>query len=125
MFHFAPDSFFHALSDETRLRCVVLLAQQGELCVCELTCALGLAQPKISRHLAILKSAKVLQDRRAGVWIHYKLHEQLPTWAKNILMEIVGGLATQLPYQTDKQTLLDMPNRPQVLVVCQREKSTL
>ncbi|MGC8733368.1 MAG: ArsR/SmtB family transcription factor, partial [Halothiobacillaceae bacterium] len=45
-------TFFHALSDPTRLRCLAMLHAQGELCVCELTRALGLSQPKISRHLA-------------------------------------------------------------------------
>ncbi|MEK8019379.1 MAG: metalloregulator ArsR/SmtB family transcription factor, partial [Candidatus Parabeggiatoa sp.] len=46
----SPENFFRALADETRLRCVVLIQQMGELCVCELTSGLGLSQPKISRH---------------------------------------------------------------------------
>ncbi|ALG68240.1 metalloregulator ArsR/SmtB family transcription factor [Beggiatoa leptomitoformis] len=117
-----PEAFFHALSDETRLRCVALLHQYGELCVCELTYALGLAQPKISRHLAILRATNVLQDRRAGVWIHYKLHEKLPIWAKNVLFETLCALETQQPYQQDRQNLCDMPNRPTIASLCCTDK---
>jgi len=62
----SPETFFRALADETRLRCVVLIQQHGELCVCELSYALNLAQPKISRHLTTLKAAKILQYRHCS-----------------------------------------------------------
>ena len=64
--------FFKALADETRLRIVALLAH-GELCVCHLHEALGLSQPNVSRHLAILRAAGIVEDRREGKWIHYRL----------------------------------------------------
>ncbi|OAD21272.1 regulatory protein, ArsR [Candidatus Thiomargarita nelsonii] len=86
-----PENFFRALADETRLRCVVLIQQQGELCVCELSYALNLAQPKISRHLATLKATKILQDRREGLWIFYNLHPELPSWLIKVLQETVAG----------------------------------
>lgn len=66
---------FRALGDETRLAIVALLAN-GELCVCHLQEALGLTQPNISRHLAILRGAGVVADRREGTWVHYRLLEQ-------------------------------------------------
>jgi DNA-binding transcriptional ArsR family regulator len=63
---------FKALGDPTRLRIVKLL-ERGELCVCQLTAALGMGQSRISRHLAILKDAGLIEDRRAGKWVHYRL----------------------------------------------------
>jgi ArsR family transcriptional regulator len=66
---------FKALGDETRLRIVALLSH-GELCVCHLEDALGLSQPKVSRHLAILRMAGVVEHRREGSWIYYTLAPQ-------------------------------------------------
>ena len=66
---------FKALGDETRLRIVALLSH-GELCVCHLHEALGLSQPNVSRHLAVLRAAGVLEDRRDGKWVHYRLLPQ-------------------------------------------------
>lgn len=110
----SPEKFFRALADETRLRCVVLIQQQSELCVCELTYVLNLAQPKISRHLAILKAANILQDRREGLWVYYQLHTDLPVWARKILRTTVSGVQTVKPFCTDKQNLSLMPNREQI-----------
>lgn len=77
--------FFKCLADETRLNLVLLVAQHQELCVCELTDKLQLSQPKISRHLALLRNMGVLQDRRKGQWVYYRLHQQLPEWCREIL----------------------------------------
>ncbi len=66
---------FKALADETRLRIVALLSP-GELCVCHLQEALKLPQPNVSRQLAILRSAGVVEDRRAGTWVYYRLRAQ-------------------------------------------------
>ena len=75
------DTLFSALSHEIRLRSLLLMQAQGELCVCELTHALGLSQPMISRHLALLREAGLVSDRRAGVWIYYTINPALPDWA--------------------------------------------
>lgn len=64
--------FFKALSDETRLRILNLLTVQ-ELCVCDLTEALATEQPKISRHLQVLRSAGVVSERKAAQWRYYSL----------------------------------------------------
>jgi ArsR family transcriptional regulator len=66
---------FKALGDETRLRIVALLSH-GELCVCHLETALALSQPKVSRHLAILRAAGVVADRRDRSWVYYRLLPQ-------------------------------------------------
>ena len=66
---------FKALSDETRLRIIKLL-EGGELCVCDITAALDMVQPKVSFHLSALKEAGLTKDRKSGKWIHYSLNEK-------------------------------------------------
>ncbi len=95
-----PDEFFHLLSDETRLRCLMLLEAKGELCVCDLTATLKMIQPKISRHLAILRKSGIVLDNRKGVWIYYKINPKLPEWARKILKTNVKHV-TMKPYATD------------------------
>lgn len=80
-----PLEIFKSLADETRVRATLLIAEQGELCVCELMCALDDSQPKISRHLAQLRSNGLLLDRRQGQWVYYRLNPQLPEWVHEIL----------------------------------------
>lgn len=68
-------TIFKALSDETRLRIIKLL-EGGELCVCDITAALDMVQPKVSFHLSALKEAGFIKDRKQGKWIHYSLNEK-------------------------------------------------
>ena len=75
----SPESLFAAMANSTRLRCLLLLLAHEELCVCELTHAIGAAQPNISRHLAQLREAGLVNDRREGLWIHYRINPELPT----------------------------------------------
>jgi len=63
---------FGALSDETRLRLIALLAG-GEQCVCDLTGALDAAQSRLSFHLKVLKDAGLVTDRKDGRWVYYSL----------------------------------------------------
>lgn len=67
-------NIFKALSDETRIRILKLL-EQGELCVCDITAALDMVQPKVSFHLNVLKEAGLIRDRKEGRWVHYRLDE--------------------------------------------------
>ncbi len=82
-----PLQFYKSLSDELRLKSLLLIEQQGELCVCELMAALDESQPKVSRHLAQLRRAGLLQDRRQGQWVFYRLHPQLHDWMLRVLRE--------------------------------------
>jgi ArsR family transcriptional regulator, arsenate/arsenite/antimonite-responsive transcriptional repressor len=63
---------FKALGDDTRLRIVALLCH-GELCVCHLQAALDLTQSNASRHLSVLRGAGIVEDRRDGTWVYYRL----------------------------------------------------
>jgi len=82
---FSPLSFFKCLSEDTRLKTLLLLSFADELCVCDLTDALKLSQPKISRHLADLRKCELVIDERRGKWVYYRLNPALPVWAKNII----------------------------------------
>jgi ArsR family transcriptional regulator, arsenate/arsenite/antimonite-responsive transcriptional repressor len=83
---------FKALGDETRLRIVALLAH-GELCVCHLEEALSLSQPKVSRHLATLRAAGVVEDRRDGSWVLYRLVRQPDPDCERQLRSLVKAFA--------------------------------
>ncbi len=107
-----PHQLFQLLSDRTRLRSLLLMHREGELCVCELTHALGASQPKVSRHLAGLRDAGVVQDRRDGQWVYYRLHPGLPEWAGQVIEVTAHGVADQAPFCSDRTALANMPNRP-------------
>lgn len=79
--------WFHALSDETRLGIVRLLAG-GERCVCDLQEELEAAQSRLSFHLKVLKEAGLVTDRREGRWSYYSLSPQ----ALDALQELVAEL---------------------------------
>ncbi len=110
--HIVSEIFFQMLADTTRLRITVLLQSQGELCVCELTHALSLSQPKISRHLGQLRESGLVQARRAGRWMYYCIHPDLPAWARAVLRSTSDGVAELSPYKEDALSLDQMPNRP-------------
>lgn len=109
---FTPDSIFSSLSNDTRRRCLLLLMHYGELCVCELTHALEISQPHVSRHLALLRESGLVSDRRAGLWVYYRINQALPDWVKRLLRDVFEGLASQPPYRDDIKLLTEMPNRP-------------
>ncbi|AMJ95583.1 ArsR family transcriptional regulator [Alteromonas stellipolaris] len=81
----SPLSLFKCLAEETRLKTLLMLCVKDELCVCDLTEALNLSQPKISRHLADLRKCELVADERRGKWVYYRLNPALPAWAKEVL----------------------------------------
>ena len=106
------DTFFKMLADSTRLRCLMLMQAEGELCVCELTHALNLSQPKISRHLAHLREAGVLIARRYGTWMNYRINPELQNWTLQILQTTLEGVRNTEPFVSDRKMLESMSNRP-------------
>ena len=79
-----PELLFKTLSDSTRLRLLNLLAE-GEVCVCDLHGTLGLEQPKVSRHLAQLRRAGLVEGERDGKWMHYRLARHGDPLVRNVL----------------------------------------
>ena len=87
----ALDLLFRALADPTRLRLLNLIADR-EICVCYFVEILDMSQPKISRHLAYLRRAGIVEARRQGRWMHYRLHLPSDAAASSILKETLKGL---------------------------------
>jgi ArsR family transcriptional regulator len=99
--------FFKALSEETRLRIMMLLTQ-GELCVCDLMFVLDEPQSKVSRHLAYLKYSGLTNSKRAGVWMHYCLKEPLDDVHRAQLDFLKGQLSHLPQFRMDREKLLEL-----------------
>lgn len=111
-----PTGVFKCLADDTRVRLLLLIADEEELCVCELTCALAESQPKVSRHLAQLRNCGLLADRRQGQWVYYRLHPELPDWVIAVLRTTLAANRNWL--SADAARLDGMGERPQRLAAC-------
>lgn len=105
-----PVTVFRALGDDLRLAMLLLIRDHMKLCVYELTTALASSQPKVSRHLAILKEAGLLETERQGQWVYYYLHPQLPQWLTRVLGE-TSGSNTRL-IENEQKRLRAMTDRP-------------
>jgi len=82
-----PTDFFKCLADDTRLKILLMILREQELCVCELMAALADSQPKISRHLALLKKSNLVSTSKQRQWVYYRLSPQLPNWCRTALEE--------------------------------------
>ncbi len=108
----SPLDLFKALSDLTRLQSLLLIQQETELCVCELMVALELSQPKVSRHLALLRDIHLLETEKRGQWVFYRLSSQLDAWVINILEQASSQQSlTELSQRLNKMG--DRPKRAQ------------
>lgn len=96
---------FKSLSDETRLRLLVLLQGGSEYCVCDLMNALDMPQSTVSRHLAYLKRNGWLQDRRGGVWMYYSLKKDMDAFLQAQFVLLINQLANNPVYKADRQRL--------------------
>ena len=96
-----PHQFFKMLSDETRLRCLILIAREERVSVGELCAALEQSQPKISRHLAILRQSGVLLDQRDGQWVYYLVNSELPGWMRKVIAGLTASNCLKAEYQQD------------------------
>ena len=99
-------NIFKSLADETRLRLLLLLQGQPELCVCDLMHALDIPQSTVSRHLAYLKKHGWLQDRRGGVWMYYTLNKKLAPLLQAQLALIIATLNNDPLCRADQNRLI-------------------
>jgi ArsR family transcriptional regulator, arsenate/arsenite/antimonite-responsive transcriptional repressor len=107
-----PPRLFRALGDPTRLRIVNLLAR-GSLCVCDIQRILGQPQSSVSRHLALLKSAGLIRDRRDGMRIFYGLAGWDSRLARAVLTAVRAHLAAERGYDADIDDLMRLRERGQ------------
>ena len=96
--------FFQALGDKTRLRLLNLMGEQ-EVCVCYFVEILGAPQPKISRHLAYLRSAGIVSARREGKWMHYRIVMPPHSGASQILRQTLDSFRDEKAMQADRARL--------------------
>jgi ArsR family transcriptional regulator len=101
---FDMERFYLAFGDTTRLRLLNLMGDQ-ELCVCYFVEILGQPQPKISRHLAYLRSAGLVSARREGTWMHYRIAIPEHAGAAAILRETLAWMKDDRAMQKDRAKL--------------------
>ena len=85
------ETVFKALADRTRLRILALLGN-NEVCVCHIHDSLGLPQPTVSRHLAYLRRTGLVDARRDGVWMHYRVARSLDSNVQTVLNAAVEAV---------------------------------
>ena len=114
---FDPIYFYKSLTDDIRLKTLMLAHYHGELCVCELMEAMDEdSQPKVSRNLAVLKKAKVITDRKHGKWVFYKINPEIPLWAKSVIAQTTENNIALI--NEELQRLAQMQNRPNKANFC-------
>lgn len=105
--HPSPAVVFKLLGDDNRLAIMHLLQRQGELCVCDLTSALQLSQPRISRFLAQLREQALVADERRGQWVYYRLHPALPHWLHGVLENSAAANGDNLTPMIERLTAMN------------------
>lgn len=108
-------TIFKALSDETRLRILKLL-EHGELCVCDIVAAFDMIQPRVSFHLASLKSAGLVKDRREGKWMHYRLDES-DLFKRMLLLSVIEKVPEDLMKEDLKRLEEFLKNKARVITL--------
>ena len=113
-----------AIADPSRVRIIKLL-ESGELCVCQITTVLDLAPATISKHLAALKTAGLLQQRRDGKWVYYRLAErELNPYAPQVLA-LIGNVLKDDPTIGEDQRVLRMVNAVPLQILCHQGRAAL
>ena len=108
-------TIFKSLADETRIRILLLLQGRSELCVCDFMQALGLPQSTVSRHLAFLKKAGWLTDRRGGTWMYYSIVTCLDPFLQAQLALLINSLAGSETARADQARLaVHLSNKDQI-----------
>ena len=116
--NFDPELFFSALADKTRLRLLNLM-RDGEVCVCFFAGTLATNNPKISRHLAYLKRAGLVESRRDGKWMHYRLTAPKNEGALKVFEATMEMLANDKEMADDRRRYTAFccaPNAPVTIV---------
>ncbi len=112
-----PIDFYKNMTDEIRMKVLMLSHYHGELCVCEIMEALAEdSQPKVSRNLAVLRKSNILSARKHGQWVFYRINPELPQWAKAVIAETTEN---NTPLFSDANLrLTKMKSRPNKATFC-------
>lgn len=98
------ETLFKALADRTRLRILGLLSN-GEICVCHIHESLGIPQPMASRHLAYLRRAGLVDTRRDGLWVHYRLADLADPVLEAVLSSVAHAVGHASVTAKDRRRL--------------------
>lgn len=111
-----------ALADENRVRILAAL-YRGERCVCQIIELLDLAPSTVSKHLAILKHARLIEARKDGRWLHYRLADpESPRIARDAIQWVMGALSKEKQVVEDAKRLKEILRLdPEELCCRQRE----
>lgn len=113
-----------AVADPTRIRILKLL-EGGELCVCQITTVLDLAPATVSKHLAALKTAGLLQQRRDGKWVYYRLAERDLNPYAPAFLGLVGASLRDDPTVVEDARVLAQVNAAPLAAVCDLGRAAL
>jgi ArsR family transcriptional regulator len=113
-----------AVADPSRVRILKLL-EGGELCVCQITTVLNLAPATISKHLAALKTAGLLQQRRDGKWVYYRLAERVFNPYAGAFLALVRTALAEDPTIAEDCRVLAMVNAVPLQVLCDQGRAAL
>ena len=106
------------LSDENRVRILMFLSQ-GELCLCQVIDLLGLAPSTVSKHMALLEQAGLVDHRKDGRWHYYRLSVPSPSpAAAGALAWIRETLETNSKAQDDRRRLLAVMRKDKEELCC-------
>lgn len=115
---FNTELFFAALADRTRLRLINLMGDD-EICVCFFVEVIKTNQPKISRHLAYLRRAGIVEARREGKWMHYRVVEPKDSHAARVFQEVRTWISEDKEMQKDRERLVKVCCAPSPPVTIQ------
>jgi len=113
-----------AVADPSRVRILKLL-ESGELCVCQITTVLDLAPATVSKHLAGLKTAGLLQQRRDGKWVYYRLAERELNPYAPAFLALLGAFLRDDPTIGEDQRVLALVNAVPLPVLCDQGRAAL
>lgn len=102
-----------ALADENRVRILMALNGRDELCVCQLIDLLQLAPSTVSKHLFILRNARLIAGRKEGRWMYYRLNsDAAPETVKSALAWVTRSVAEEAVIRQDKERLATLATAP-------------
>lgn len=113
-----------AVADPTRIRILKLL-ERAELCVCQITTVLDLAPATVSKHLAALKTAGLVQSRRDGKWVFYRRAERDLNPYAPAFLGLVGAALNDDPTVAGDGAVLARVNAVPLALVCERGRAAL
>ena len=92
-----------ALADENRIRILCLLKNKKDLCVCEITAIIGLAQPTISSHLKLLENAGLIESFKDGLWVNYNISSSLDSFSSEFIDVLYKNLKNDMQIKIDEE----------------------